>query len=385
MGYRKSDCEKYFISDAHHSGPISTTTNGFYFEMLVYNNTGFPIGIVDKHNGKHKVANIKGVGRNDVVTVIYRRAINVSRKQHSQDIPIPTVTIEIPYSILLNEPVYVKEVDLLFCNEGSLDGFNHPHKAAGLDEILDEYFKKIQNGLKVPTIKVYGNDTTGKIKNASMYIFNSFCNVSFTKWENSEDCVTIVFPDQKGNHSHYKIPLDTVIKSDGKLTVQTKDGNFDLYLALERNTIKTYLEKEEREKSSLEEILKEEKFKLVEENKKYKKKIEDSVREEFRTKTVELEKEIQDLKEANEKKIKDLQTIIELQNITIEAKRIQAKEEKEEFDRDEAKKDRKSSEKTRKKKEYSSSLDKWFTILKIVASVTLAVIGYFAGKKTKFA
>lgn len=360
MGYKRSDCGKYLISDIHQAGPISQITNGFYFELLVFNNTKFPIGVIDKHNSRYTVKNTTGVGKNDVITITYRQAVNISRKQHYHDIPIPSVTMEIPYSVLINEPVYVKEVDLLLCNEGSLNSFNHPHKAAGLDEILDEYFKKLDKSLTVPTLKVYGNDTTGKIKKAHMMIFNTFCQVQFTNWEHCEDCVTIIFPDQKGNPNHYKIPLEELVKSEGKVKVKTKYDPFDIYLALEASTIRNCLDKEEQEKvnNSLEEIIKEEKFKMTEENKKYKKRVEDAIKEDYRLKMEESAKEIKELKEEAERLKKLINSADGYLNFT-------------------------SDKMEYRKKEMSYEEAKYKhmqTMAKITIPIVIGVVGYVVGK-----
>lgn len=187
---------QYKVSN-NFSGPLPGSPHGFYNELLITNSTNVNIGVIDKFGNKFVVKPDNQLGRTDLVK-IYTRSDLGNKMENGQYKTMPTVVCTVTLDALnTGDNIYVKEADVVVCNEPNLKYFEHPNRSLSTEDAVKVLLQDMRKRdiLKVPTVKVIANDPSGKINVVYVYILNQFCEVIPTHYTSSDNGVSIIFPN----------------------------------------------------------------------------------------------------------------------------------------------------------------------------------------------
>lgn len=218
------------------TGGLTTNIPSYYAEYQVINYTNRPIGIIDRTGRKDVLKpSSSGVKHNPHVEIQRRGGMGLRVNGYGNHEMMDATVTAIPEEVFMSEPYLATEVDLVICPADLIDKTPHPGAAETYDSVLkNEIYDIVRNDYS-PTLRVFANDPSGKVRRFFWHFLGSDVEVPVTCYPTREAGVTFVL-------SHYGKPnlmqtysLDQIDNEDGYIDLGT---GFVLHVAINQQTVR---------------------------------------------------------------------------------------------------------------------------------------------------
>lgn len=247
---------------------LTTDIPSYYSEYQVINYTNRAIGIIDR-TGRRNILEPSTNGRKHSphVEIQRRGGMGLRVNAHGRHEMMDATITNIPEETFMAEPYLSEEVDLVICPADLIEKTVHPGSSETYDSVLkNEIYDIVRNDYS-PTLRIFANDPSGKIRQFYWHFLGSDIQVPVTCYPTKEASVVFTL-------SHYGKPnlvqtysLDQIDNDDGYIDLGT---GFVLHVALNQQTVRmglsTVREKFNGTTKDLDEYIESERKKWVEEH-----------------------------------------------------------------------------------------------------------------------
>lgn len=187
---------------------------GFYSELLILNNTNHDVIITNNKNERTRLPPAAPIAISTKgITIFVRRTVGPTRTADCARGSIKGIKIFVPDRAYINEPCYIKEIDLLLSNTEIMDHTEHPYAQieydAALDVVLTELRHKIVDD---PTFYIYANDPDNRCNNLYSSLAGRIITIPVTCHKGDAKIYISMSQSQGGATLEYD--LDPLFESD---------------------------------------------------------------------------------------------------------------------------------------------------------------------------
>ena len=195
-------------------GPLTRSTTGYYYELLVQNCTLDTIVLIDHENNKIPIPPVTMTPlAPEAVLIFWRRVVGPSADDNAAGKKITGYTIRIPKHLLLGEGcIYLKSANVVICTEDVALNAVHPatlcnHEVAACE--IKQQLMELMN--EVPTINLIANDPQGRFSTFYTAIGDMTVDIPVTKLFGEAE-LKIVFSRER-QVKEFTINLDEFLNS----------------------------------------------------------------------------------------------------------------------------------------------------------------------------
>ena len=144
-------------------GPLIRCHSAFYQETCIINACTRSIVVISLDGTKRTIEPVGTSFSNQTVVLHRRETMGSTIAFSGSPVPIPGVSIEVPYFKLQSGPVYVEEFNVVVCTEEDAIVCRHPYAAMKYTESINESLKLLGDKiLDAPGLRLLANDPKGR-------------------------------------------------------------------------------------------------------------------------------------------------------------------------------------------------------------------------------
>ena len=183
---------------------FSVSEMGLYNEILITTNCIEPIFMIDRENRKLPIASVGKNGNATAVVTIKVRNCNGGDRwkfSNASEMPINGMIYQFPVKELVNGPLYIRELDMMFASANFQSVANHPRTQSRtwMDEAKNFcYFEECFDTECVATLRVHGNDPTGVTQSIWAYMGGAIVELPVYNCKNEPSGVLFVVRTARG-------------------------------------------------------------------------------------------------------------------------------------------------------------------------------------------
>lgn len=207
--------------------PFGHEWYGLYTESIIMNHSGFPVVAIDRFGVVYDIVSRPG-SKHETATIeiMLRKANGAEREQRSAggnitERPVDGTRIEFEYWKLQRGPIYVREIDLLFCTKDSVGSATHPAlRDAAVSSVVHSYVNRpfsdiLPEVVRTPRLKLHANDSTGVLSELWVYMAGAYVPIDVTCIpDKSEDGITLILNQGREVVNRLRLHFDEVLTDE---------------------------------------------------------------------------------------------------------------------------------------------------------------------------
>lgn len=175
-------------------GSLARYHSAYYRELCIVNASSENIVIVDVEGTKNTIEPVGSVFNNQTIILNQRSTLQNATASNGADIPLPGITVEVPYFKLQSGPIYVEEFNVVVCTENDADTCRHPRQAMSYTEALHNGLQLISDKLcDAPGMRLLANDPSGKCDELYTLINSQIVTIPVTHSPDTDDVFSFHF------------------------------------------------------------------------------------------------------------------------------------------------------------------------------------------------
>lgn len=191
-------------------GSLAENRVAWYQEISIFNGCMDTIVILDSSGTQHQIPpspNGAYLQRNAVV-LSRRGHVGISKQPNCADVMMPGITATVSGPMIKQEPVYVKEFDVVICTPEDAALCCHPFQKTDYASCLEEGIAKISSAFDdAPMLKIMANDPTNSFDYLYTLIDTQVTKIPVTHMSGDDFVLTLIF-SVNGSYSTEEIILN---------------------------------------------------------------------------------------------------------------------------------------------------------------------------------
>lgn len=241
-------------------GPLTRCHSAFYQETCIINACTRNIVVISLDGSKRTVEPVGSAFNNQTIVLHRRETMGNTIAFSGSPIPVPGVSVEVPYFKLQSGPIYVEEFNIVVCTEEDAVVCRHPYAAMKYTESIDASLKLLGDKISdAPGLRLLANDPQGRYDEIYTILDHKVMTIPVTHVPDDLFTLTVVIIDE-GKYFTDQLDLNelhtgttNIVEFSNKFIpfVTTSKANAETiaksYLWLNPQTFADFKEKEQKQ------------------------------------------------------------------------------------------------------------------------------------------